>query len=235
MHDGQNLFDPATSFLGVDWGIGGTMSRLIAAGTVREAIVVGIWNTAERDREYMPEQPLAMPRAAEVRRDQVEEGPLLSDAYLRFLVTELKPWVDATYPTAPGRADTFVVGASLGGLISLYALTEYPQVFGGAGCLSPHWPAGEGIVIDYLEAVLPPPAGHRLYFDHGTEGLDAAYAPYQRWVDEVMRAAGYVEGKDWMTRVFPGAEHSEVAWRERVHLPLTFLLGPPGADHPSGG
>jgi len=232
MHDGQNLFDPATSFAGVDWDVGGTMSRLIAAGAVREAIVVGIWNTPLRDREYMPERPLAMPRAAEIRRDLVEDEPLLSDAYLRFLTTELKPVIDAAYRTAPGRADTFILGASLGALISLYALTEHPRIFGGAGCLSPHWPAGEGIIIDYLEGALPSPEGHRLYFDHGTEGIDAEYGSYQRWVDEVMQAAGYVEGRDWMTRVFPGAEHSEAAWRERVHLPLTFLLGPPGAGDP---
>jgi predicted alpha/beta superfamily hydrolase len=148
-----------------------------------------------------------------------------ADAYLRFLVDELKPFVDATYRTLPGRDDTFVMGSSMGGLISLYALCEYPQVYGGAGCLSTHWPAGDGIVIDYLAETLPPPGHHKIYFDYGTETLDAQYEPYQRRADQVMRAAGYTEGVEWMTRRFDGAAHDEAAWQARVHVPLEFLLG----------
>ena len=117
------------------------------------------------------------------------------------------------------------MGSSMGGLISLYALTEYPAVFGGAACLSTHWPAGGGVMIDYLRSALPDPAGHRIYFDHGTATLDSLYPPFQRRADAVMRAAGYVEGRDWVTRVFAGAEHSERAWRVRVEQPLIFLLG----------
>ena len=86
--------------------------------------------------------------------------------------------------------------------------------------------AGQGAVVDYLGTHLPDPATHRLYFDFGTETLDAGYEPHQRRMDEFLRRAGYVEGRNWVTRKFDGAEHSETAWRQRVDEPLRFLLGP---------
>ncbi len=146
-------------------------------GTLREAIVVGIWNTPKRFEEYMPAKALTeaaalpdgWPDMAWMRKQKV-----VGDDYLRFIVEELKPWVDAKYRTLPGRADTSIMGSSMGALISLYALTEYPDVFGGAGCVSIHWPLGDGIVADYLARHLPPRDGHRLYFDYGTTTLDAA-------------------------------------------------------------
>ena len=80
-------------------------------------------------------------------------------------------------------------------------------------------------MIDYLADHLPDPRTHKLYFDAGTATLDAEYAPYQRRMDAVMRKSGYREGHNWLSREFPGAEHSERAWRERVDVPLKFFLG----------
>jgi predicted alpha/beta superfamily hydrolase len=226
MHDGQNLFDAKTSYIGVDWGMAEAIERLMAQGRVEGAIVVGIWCTDLRKREYLPQIPIESSKWARSRTKALYGGPPLSDGYLRFLVDELKPYVDAHYRTQPEREGTFVMGSSMGGLISIYALCEYPQVFYGAGCLSTHWPAARKWMIAYLRETLPAPGAHRIYFDHGTEALDASYASYQRQVDRVMAAAGYRRGKDWMTQVFAGAEHSERAWRERVHIPLEFLLAP---------
>jgi predicted alpha/beta superfamily hydrolase len=118
------------------------------------------------------------------------------------------------------------MGSSMGGLISAYAVAEYPAVFGRAGCVSTHLPAGDGAMIDYLAKHLPAPGANRWYFDYGTATLDALYEPFQQRADAVMKAAGYTEGLDWITRKFPGAEHSEKSWRERVEIPLTFLLAP---------
>ena len=91
--------------------------------------------------------------------------------------------------------------------------------------LPPHRPAADGAFVSYPRRALPPPASHRFYFDHGTATLDSLYAPYQERVDAAMRAAGYTEGKNWVTRIFPGADHSERSWRVRVAEPLIFLLG----------
>lgn len=231
MHDGQNLFDPKTSFIGVDWNLGETMTRLIGEGQIRPAIVVGIWNTPRRVQEYMPRKPLELPHGQPLRERLEQEwgGSALSDHYLKFLTEELMLFIDRTYRTLPEREHTYIMGSSMGGLISLYAVCEYPHLFAGAGCLSTHWPAGDGIVIDYLETALPKPGRHKFYFDHGTETLDACYEPYQQRVDAILGAAGYEPGRNWLTRKFAGAEHSERAWRERIPIPLTFLLGPEGS------
>ncbi|WP_290780034.1 alpha/beta hydrolase-fold protein [Arenimonas sp.] len=229
LHDGQNLFDGALSYGGVDWDIDGVMTREVAAGRVREAIVVGIWNTPSRFQEYMPAKAVPPgPIASGVAGfDTGLAQDLQSDAYLAFLVEELKPRVDARYRTLSGPADTAVMGSSMGGLISLYALAEYPAVFGAAGGVSTHWPAGDGAVVDWLAQRLPAPGAHRLYFDFGTVAVDASYAPYQAAMDAHLRQRGYVQGRDFVTRRFEGAAHNEEAWQRRVHEPLQFLLGPP--------
>ncbi len=227
MHDGQNCFDPGTAYGGSAWEVDQAMCRLMQSGHTRGAIIVAVWNTGlGRLAEYMP-QKAARPGGVtlNVANQQLPTESIRSDAYLKFLVEELKPLVDRTYRTQPEAAHTFILGSSMGGLISAYALVEYPNVFGGAGCVSTHWPAGDGCVIDYLAKHLPQPGSHKLYFDFGTATLDAAYEPYQQRMDAAMRAAGYTEGHDWMTKKFPGAEHSERSWRERVEIPLQFLLG----------
>jgi predicted alpha/beta superfamily hydrolase len=226
MHDGQNLFDPATAYAGIDWGIDETMTRLIGEGVIRAAIVVGVWNTSKRFAEYMPRKALSdkKPFVVTTSMEKLPREQVVSDDYLRFLVEELKPFIDSTYRTLPDRANTTIMGSSMGGLISVYALAEYPDVFGGAGGISTHWLIGEGIVIDYLEKHLPDPPGHLVYFDFGTATLDQYYEPYQRRMDAVMRRSGYREGQDWITRKYEGAEHNETAWRARVDVPLTFFL-----------
>lgn len=233
MHDGQNLFDAATAGYGVEWGIDEALLKLMASGEVAPTIVVGVWNTPRRFMEYAPNKPLAFtPDTFRVRRQEefkVEQS--FSDEYLRFLVTELKPYIDSAYHTRPDRAHTFVMGSSMGGLISLYALLEYPSVFGGAGCVSTHWPLSlryndqtfTTAMLKYMDAQLPRSNKPRIYFDYGTATLDALYEPSQVRVDSLMRAKGYTH-KHWMSQKFEGAEHNEKAWQQRVHIPLSFLL-----------
>jgi enterochelin esterase-like enzyme len=229
MHDGQNLFSTETAYGGVEWRIDEVMDSLKL-----KAIVVGVWNSPKRFHEYAPQEPLVSeisPDGLEAVRIRLTEEPM-SDAYLRFLVTELKPFIDSTYATKTDRDNTFIMGSSMGGLISLYAITEYPDVFGGAACVSTHWP----LLIDrntpyfmdaylaYLDRTLPKVDAPKLYFDHGTENLDANYAVHQIRMDSLMRAKAWPEDR-WMTRVFDGEDHNERSWQKRVHIPLQFLLG----------
>jgi predicted alpha/beta superfamily hydrolase len=227
MHDGQNLFDPALAYGGIDWGIDEAMVRLIHERCVPGAIIVGVWNSSQRWQDYMPEQALASPEGQAFKPAFIASsgGAPVSDHYLRFLVDQVKPQVDASYRTLPDQQHTFVMGSSMGGLISLYALEQYPHVFGGAGCLSTHWPAGGELLVDYMSQHLPSPGRHKLYFDYGTATLDAEYEPYQLRMDGHLQAAGYTRDVDWMTLKFDGAEHNEAAWRARVDLPVRFLLG----------
>ena len=225
MHDGQMLFDSTATWNQQEWGVDETMTRLIQSGVIREAIVVGVWNTPKRVAEYMPRKAVPSASTKDLKGIPADSNDaIISDEYLKFLVRELKPFIDSHYRTKRDRASTFVMGSSMGGLISVYAVSEYPRVFGGAGCISTHWPAGNGALIDYLKTHLPAPGAHKFYFDFGTETLDAQYEPFQKRMDEVMLAAGYTEGKDWVTRKFEGAEHSEKAWSARVDIPLVFFL-----------
>lgn len=241
MHDGQMLFDARTTWNRQAWSVDVALSRLVQAGRVPDTLVVGIWNNGpQRYAEYYPAKFLAGAPEA-VRRDYLEKaanGRLQSDAYLRFLVEELKPAIDARYATVSGPEGTFVMGSSMGGLISLYALCEYPQVFGGAAALSAHWvgiPTGWGsararnaalplAALNYLAGRLPPAGRHRVWLDRGSDALDSLYAPALAMASEVLRDRGYTEA-DAAARVFEGAGHNEADWAARLDEPLAFLLG----------
>jgi len=227
MHDGQNVFDPSTSYTKVDWGVDEAMTRLIANGHARAAIVVAVWNTPKRLQEYMPRKAITgetfIPTPGDAPFPAAE---IVADDYLAFLATELKPFIDAHYRTLTGPEDTFVMGSSMGGLISAYAVLEYPQVFGGAGCVSTHWPIAGGIVEGYLAEHLPAPDINRFYFDYGTEAIDAMYEPYQQRIDALMSTRGYRPGVDLLSHRYLGATHNESAWRDRIEVPLMFLLRP---------
>jgi pimeloyl-ACP methyl ester carboxylesterase len=174
-------------------------------------------------------------------------GDPLSDGYLQFIVRELKPRIDRTYRVRSDRSNTVIMGSSMGALISLYAVSEYPHVFGGAGMVSTHWPLmippqgkslsdAEYEIVSaaferYLAPALPAPRTHRLYFDHGSETLDAIYARYQRRIDLVVARRGYRPGVNWISRNFPGQAHNEISWASRVEIPLRFLLPPRKGAH----
>lgn len=251
MHDGQNLFEDRAGYGGQEWGVDEAIARLTAEKAMHPAIVVGIWNTPQRLREYVPAKPFA--RLSAEYRDRVRSlygGDPLSDGYLRFIVRELKPFIDRKYHVARDRANTVIMGSSMGGLISLYALAEYPAVFGGAGALSTHWPLllppedeppaaqdVDGVAAafeGYFRTKLPRPGRHRLYFDHGDQTLDRHYAPYQARIDRFVAGRRWVRDRDWISRTFPGAAHKESDWRARVDIPLRFLL-PPHAKASSTG
>jgi predicted alpha/beta superfamily hydrolase len=224
-HDGQNLFDPQTAFAGVDWGLHTAIGRLIADGRIRNTLAVGIWNTPDRYQEYDPQKVVEQYLDEQEQAGyQAEHGRPMADRYLQFIVQELKPFIDSRFRTLPAAVDNLLLGSSMGGIVSVYALCEYPGVFGAAACLSTHWPTGNGKMIDYLADRLPDAQDHRLYFDYGTETVDAQYEPFQRQVDDLLRRRGYVEGRHWITRKFCGADHSERSWRRRIDIPLRFLL-----------
>jgi len=236
MHDGQSLFEPGHTFTDQEWGVDEMMTQLIEQNRIRETIVVGIWNTEKRFREYQPGKPFqALSQEEEKirkRLDRMYDGGPLSDQYLKFIVDELKPFVDHNFRTLPDRENTFMMGSSMGGIVSIYAIAEYPDVFCSVACLSTHYPIILGddanippILIRYLKAHLPRTEKHKIYFDYGTETHDAWYEPYQKQMDTVMEEIGYTKGVNWVTHKFEGEEHSEIAWSKRLDIPLVFLLG----------
>ncbi len=232
MNDGQNLFFAEKSYSNATWGVAEVITRLAGWGLIRPPIVVGIDNTANRFGDYLPARPFESPQGraliesmSQAQNEALDKYDFVADLYLKLIVEQIKPAVDGQFRTLPGLPHTFVMGSSMGGLISLYALTEYPQVFGGAACFSSHWPMVEAVILPYLQARLPGAGNHRLYFDHGSVGLDAEYGSCQAAVDALGREKGYLPGQDWLTRYAPGADHHEHAWRSRLHVALRFLLG----------
>ncbi len=242
MHDGQMLFDSSITWNKQEWGVDETVTLLIQQQKIKDCIVVGIWNGGKsRHAEYFPQKPFEALSNDQQKLvyDAYRSGgqsifsglAISSDNYLKFLVEELKPFIDKNYSTFTDPSNTFVAGSSMGGLISLYAICEYPNVFGGAACLSTHWPGllsmennpVPSVFFTYLNKYLPSPKQHKIYFDHGTEKLDSMYASLQLEVDAIMKQKKY-SNKQWISRSWPGQDHSEKSWRSRLDVPLTFLL-----------
>ena len=221
MHDGQNLFDPRIANTGIDWGVDEAMMRGASADLFEPAIVVGAWSSPQRGPEYSP----------------WHDAP----KYARFLLEELMPRVNAEFRTLTGAEDTFVMGSSMGGLLSFYLVKTHPGVFSACGCVSTHFPLSEsvaanafGILADVpdttpyvlrdIAAGDTVPAGTRYFFDYGTETLDASYGPTHAAVREWLLAQGLVEGEDFRIQEYPGAAHNEAAWRARLGDQLAWLL-----------
>lgn len=222
MTDGENLFDPRIANTGTDWGVDEAMMRGAEGGAFDPAIVVAHWSTGKRLEEYSP----------------WHEGPNLA----RFVIEELKPRIDSTFRTLPGRETTFAMGSSMGGLNAMHLVTRHSEVFSACGCVSTHVVLSERMVAEVLNqptdgtddvpyvirdlesGALSFPRDVRLVFDYGTETLDASYGPGHEALRAALEASPLEEGEDWLVRVYEGAAHDEASWRARVEDQLTWLL-----------
>jgi enterochelin esterase-like enzyme len=211
LQDGQNLFDPATSFIpGMDWHAGQTADGLIERGAIQPLIIVGIYNTGKkRIREYTPSQDRRL-------------GGGSADRYGRMLLEEIKPFVESQYHTLGGTENTGLGGSSLGGLLTLYLGLKFPQVFGKLAVLSPALWWNQRWVLDYAirrRMKLRP----RMWLDVGTqEGartLDDA-----RRLRDILVQKGWQPGSNLHFEEVQGGQHNEAAWAQRVGPFLQFLF-----------
>lgn len=242
MQDGEMVFDKEHAWNGQSWNAHLTASRLIGEEKIRDLIIVAIKNGGlARHSEYFPQKPfeaMTLLEQEKILNSKRQNGnsvfngfQIQSDNYLKFLVEELKPYIDSSYSTHSDVSNTFIAGSSMGGLISCYAVCEYPDVFGGAACLSTHWPGIFSLsenpfpskMFDYIKTHLPDSKSHKFYFDHGTLTLDTMYPLLQKEVNEILTSKGYSKD-NFQTRVFEGASHTEASWSERFDVPLEFLL-----------
>lgn len=216
MHDGQNVFDAATSFSG-EWGVDETLDSLHSRGD-RGAIVVAVDNGGKsRLDEYDP-----------WKNANANLGGGEGDAYVDFLVHTLKPWVDGHYRTLPGPRTTGIMGSSMGGLISLYAALKYPQVFGSAGVFSCACWVADPHIYQYARHVAPPSAQPRLYFVSGAfETKDGEPAANQRRMVDSLVAVGYDTTKDLVSRIPADGKHSEWFWRREFPAAYRWMMHPP--------
>lgn len=213
MHDGQNLFDDATSFVG-EWGVDEAMDALAKSDGI-ELIVVGIDHG--NDKRLSELRPWAHPRF----------GPAEGDAYLDFVVKTVKPFIDSSFRTRSGRKDTGIMGSSLGGLMSDYAMLRHPHVFSRIGIFSPSfWIADD--IYPYTEARKLPRAT-RIYMVVGdNEGeeeadKDKTVARVRQMEALLLRSQGRRIALATVVRV--GASHNEAAWRREFPDAIRFLFG----------
>lgn len=242
MHDGQMLFDSTTTWNKQEWQVDEVLSKLISDNKIPPVIVVGIHNSTTRHADYFPQKAFEilpeniiesyMPSDSIDRQNsEFPSGPQ-ADAYIEFLVNELKPFIDQNFATKPDRDHTFIAGSSMGGLISMYAMWEHPEVFGGAACMSTHWIGGfsdvenpvPGAFLHYMVQHMPSPENHKIWFDHGTEGLDKMYTNHQLNVNFEMEKAGYILGDNYQSKVYDGADHNETSWANRLDDIFAYLL-----------
>jgi predicted alpha/beta superfamily hydrolase len=221
--DGQNIFDPLTAFLGNAWHAGERALELIRAHQIAAPVMVGIYNTGfNRMNEYAP-------TPAEFSGWDGEKCTSTGDArrYAKFVVTELKPFIDSHYLTLPGPRHTAMVGSSMGGLVSLYFALWHPRVFGHIAALSPSlWWDNRTVFQEFSRLRKKPDV--RLWLDMGTAepGWEAI-----RLFRDTLVGKGWREGVDLAYREVPGAEHSEHAWAARIGDVLKWML-PLGRPEP---
>jgi predicted alpha/beta superfamily hydrolase len=214
MHDGQNLFDPALAFGGNEWKVDETLDAAAEDGTIEEIVVIGVENTAQRIYEYTP------------TTDSSTAGGGGGDKYLTLLVDELKPQIDALLRTRPGRANTGILGSSLGGLISAYAGVRRPDVWGIVGAMSPSTWWNNGVIIGDVGAMPSTMRPARVYVDSGDSGPSSDDVTNTNMLASTYLNIGYATGVDFLHVVQAGGQHNEVYWAQRLPGALQFLFGP---------
>ncbi len=217
MHDGQNLFDEVTSFVG-EWRVDETLEE-IAQSEGYEAIIVGIPSIGEeRMLEYSPYD--------------TRWGRSKAAQYLAFITETVKPLIDASFRTLPGRSTTGVAGSSMGGLISMYAFLRCPQVFGWVGAMSPSfWLVKQRIVRDIEETAYIP---GRIYLDIGEQEISSRRSKdsaqqLTSTVEQVYEALvikGYQPNSEIIYITDPEGVHHESAWARRFPQMIRFFLSP---------
>jgi predicted alpha/beta superfamily hydrolase len=210
LHDGQNLFDGATSFVpGMDWHVGHTADDFILTGAVQPLIIVGIYNAGKsRVNEYTPTKA---PRLGGGRADR----------YAKFLVREIMPFVQREYRVLSDPRVTGIGGSSLGGLLSLYLGLKHPRIFGRIAALSPSVWWNQRVIFRFAADARVEPRP-RVWLDIGTQEGPRIVQEVEQFRDILLKK-GWQLGKDLFYQRVEGAEHNEAAWAERVGPFLQFL------------
>lgn len=203
MHDGQNLFEPCSSFAGVDWKVDETASALMKKNEIRNCIVVGIPNSPDRMKEL-----------------NLFTGP--GKAYAKFVANVVKPYIDSNFNVLTDSENTFVMGSSMGGLMAFQMVYAMPHIFGGGGCVSSAFGRTFGKIFQLIEKSAFMPPGVKFYLDTG-EYEPPIVKSYFKMI-HLLKKKGFIEGFNLMGYFDEKATHCEAAWAKRLSVPLKFLL-----------
>lgn len=217
MHDGQNLMDSDTSFKGVEWQVDETAEKLIKDGKIKPVIIVGVYNSEQRAPEFTPTILASA------------DGAASAEAYGKLVVEQIKPMIDNSYRTQPEGANTYLAGSSLGGVVTMAMLKQYPDKFAGAAILTPYMVLNDKPVGELWTGDLAFLKGKKLWIDMSDQKAD--HYPGKDPMAEAkaftakLSTGGLAADKDFVFKEFPGTGHDEPSWQKRVDQILLYLFG----------
>jgi predicted alpha/beta superfamily hydrolase len=197
--------DPNTSLFQVDWQIDEAADSLIRMELIEPIIIVGIYNTIDRNFEY--------------------SDNALGYAYMKFIVDSLKPFIDKNYRTKPERQNTANGGGSLGGLISFMLMWDYSEIFSKAICFSPAFKIDNHDFIDNVKSYKGKMKNFKIFINNGDNELDSMLQPGVDEMLKVLKQQGYFEGSNYFFHKSKNSLHGEKDWAKNIWRALIFLFG----------
>lgn len=229
-HDGQNVFDQATSTKRRTWRMAQSAIRISQELGITPPAIIGIFHSRStsnpwgRILDLAPQDPFQNGVEPAEANDEILSEHLQGNSYLEQITEVIAPAIATKLSINLENVNKAVIGSSMGGLASLYAIGKRPDFFTTCLALSPHWSAGDAPLVDALIDALPAPGNHLIWMSRGTRGLDRDYGPFQDYADQKMLRAGWREGEDFVTRVYKKSGHTERSWAKYLDHPMKFWL-----------
>ena len=229
-HDGQNIFDRATSTHRATWRMAQSAIRVSKKIGITPPAIIGVFHSRSatnpwgRILDLAPQDPFQNGVRSAQAYDEISLESLQGNNYLEQITNEIAPAICRELGLDISRIDKAIIGSSMGGLASLYAIAKRPDFYSTALALSTHWTAGEIPLVEAMLHSFPPPGQHRIWMSRGTRGHDALYGQFQDHADRKMRIAGWHDGVDFMTKVYKKSGHNERSWAKYLDQPMKFWL-----------
>ena len=229
-HDGQNIFDRETSTRRRTWRMAHSAIRVSQELGITPPAIIGVFHSRStsnpwgRILDLAPQDSFQNGVESAEANDQIALEDLQGNNYLEQVTDSIAPAIAAELNMELKSINKAVIGSSMGGLASLYAIGKRPDFFTTCLALSPHWSAGDAPLVDALIDALPAPGEHKIWMSRGTRGRDRHYEPFQDYADQKMLDAGWQEGRDFVTRVYQNSGHTEKAWAKYLDQPMKFWL-----------
>lgn len=230
-HDGQNVFDPATSTRRRTWRMAHSAIRVSRELGMAPPAIIGVFHSRNAENPWgrildLAPQDSFQNGVAPIEGNSIDISinDLRGNYYLEQITEEIAPAICRELGLNLNSIDKAIIGSSMGGLASLYAIGKRPDFFSTCLALSTHWSAGEKPLVDALIDSLPKPGNHKIWMSHGTRGPDAHYGQLQKYANQKMLLAGWTSNEDFSTRVYKRSGHNEGSWARYLDEPMKFWL-----------
>lgn len=229
-HDGQNVLDRRTSTRKSTWRMAHSAIRVSQDLGITPPAIVGVFhsrsetNPRGRILDLAPQDPFQKGVKPAGNYDGIAIEDLQGNLYLEQITEAIAPQIAEMLNIELQATNKAVIGSSMGGLASLYALGKRPDFFTTCLALSTHWTASDAHLVDALIEALPAPGEHRVWMSRGTRGIDGGYQSLQEHANQKMESAGWKEGEDFISRVYKNSGHNERSWARYLDQPMRFWL-----------